>query len=160
MKFNYGLEKKKFEKEWENLREEYTKAGMSEEAIQEMYEYDLKNFRRRRIISIHEQSFDGLLDSNEEEVLEDRNPLMTKYFDNLSVNDEYSFDDGRFSWIEKINNHSLYEKLCSLSDEDKELLTMLVVDELSKRNIAFIRNISEQAVGQKLKRLKKYLLGV
>ena len=34
MGFNYGLEKKRFDKEWEKLRKEYRAAGMDEAAIE------------------------------------------------------------------------------------------------------------------------------
>ena len=40
MGFNYGLEKKKFDEEWEKLRKEYEAAGMTAESIKEIYEYD------------------------------------------------------------------------------------------------------------------------
>ena len=37
MEFNYGLERKRFEREWNKLRQQYRKAGMDENAINEMY---------------------------------------------------------------------------------------------------------------------------
>ena len=40
MSFNKGYELKKFEAHWEKLRIEYAVAGMTEEAIQKMYDYD------------------------------------------------------------------------------------------------------------------------
>ncbi len=40
MSFNKGYELKKFEAHWEKLRIEYADAGMTEEAIQKMYDYD------------------------------------------------------------------------------------------------------------------------
>ena len=36
MRFNYGLEKKRFEENWERLRKEYREAGMDEESIRKM----------------------------------------------------------------------------------------------------------------------------
>ena len=39
MGFNYGLEKKNFDRQWAMLRKQYEDAGMSIEAIQAMYEY-------------------------------------------------------------------------------------------------------------------------
>ena len=38
MGFNYGLEKKNFDRQWAMLRKQYEDAGMSIEAIQTMYE--------------------------------------------------------------------------------------------------------------------------
>lgn len=40
MGFNYSKEKFIFDKEWERLREQYRKARMSEESIQELYDFD------------------------------------------------------------------------------------------------------------------------
>ena len=40
MSFNKGYELKKFEAHWEKLRIEYAAAGMMEDAIQKMYDYE------------------------------------------------------------------------------------------------------------------------
>ena len=41
MGFNYGLEKKNFDSRWAVTRKQYEDAGMSNEAIQAMYDYPL-----------------------------------------------------------------------------------------------------------------------
>lgn len=51
MEFNYGLERKRFEREWNKLRQQYRKAGMDEEAIAEMYAFDLELFNDERAIA-------------------------------------------------------------------------------------------------------------
>lgn len=51
MAFNYAYEKKKFEKEWKQLRKEYAAAGMSFEDIEAMRQFDLKVFNSNRSIS-------------------------------------------------------------------------------------------------------------
>ena len=40
MGFNYGLEKKNFDSQWAVTRKQYENAGMRNEAIQAMYDYD------------------------------------------------------------------------------------------------------------------------
>lgn len=40
MSFDKGYELKKFEAHWEKLRIEYAAAGMTEDAIQKMYDYE------------------------------------------------------------------------------------------------------------------------
>ena len=40
MGFNYGFEKRKFDRVWEKLHREYIEAGMDETAILSMYEFD------------------------------------------------------------------------------------------------------------------------
>lgn len=46
MSFNKGYELKKFEAHWEKLRIEYAAAGMMEDAIQKMYDYEAYPFPR------------------------------------------------------------------------------------------------------------------
>ncbi len=48
MKFNYGYERRLFEREQQKQRNEYLAAGMSEADIQTMYEFDLEYFRLLR----------------------------------------------------------------------------------------------------------------
>ena len=48
MKFNYGLEKKKFDEIWNRLEKEYAAAGMSQYAIDEMKTYDWNVFKKER----------------------------------------------------------------------------------------------------------------
>ena len=40
MSFNNGNERRKLNAKWEHLRVQYREAGMSEDAIQAMYEFD------------------------------------------------------------------------------------------------------------------------
>lgn len=156
MGFNYGLERKKFEKEWAKFRKEYAEAGMSEEAIQQMYEYDLSVFNRKRADANHEQPFVGKMCSDSEEDDESKSALFEKFTSELSYEDSYSFDEGRFAWIETIENKDLYKKASSLSDGDKELLTLLVIDEFNISEIASIQNKAISTISEKIARIKKY----
>lgn len=45
MGFNYGREKRNFDKVWERLEEEYRGAGMSEDKIQQMKDFDWQAVR-------------------------------------------------------------------------------------------------------------------
>ena len=49
MGFNYGYEKKKFDSRWKRLEVEYCDAGMSEEQIAAMKEYDWAWFCSQRV---------------------------------------------------------------------------------------------------------------
>lgn len=157
MKFNYGLERKRFDEEWAKLRKEYAVAGMADDAIQQMYEFDLAVFRRRRVDAIHEQSFAVFEHESDEDNPETNNPLYKHHLEAFSTMGDYPRQGDRFSWIEQISDMALYKRLSLLSDEDKELLTLFTQDGLSKREIAKIRNVTEQAIGQKIKRLKQFL---
>ena len=152
MGFNYGLEKKKFDEEWEKLRKEYEAAGMTAESIKEIYEYDWAAFNRRRADVNHEQPLLSAPFEESEGTL-DQSPLLLKFFDQMSYQDEYSFCSGRYAWIETIENPVLYNKLVKLDDSDKEILTLLALEGYSRREIASIRGVSEQAIGKRVKKL-------
>ena len=55
MGFNYGYEKKKFDSRWKRLEVEYCDAGMSEEQIAAMKEYDWSWFFSQRVFQNHTQ---------------------------------------------------------------------------------------------------------
>ena len=48
MGFHNGYEIKKFERKWNGLRKEYADAGMDEEAIAQMYDFDKSAFLSNR----------------------------------------------------------------------------------------------------------------
>ena len=157
MGFNYGLEKKKFDSEWLRLKREYEAAGMEESVIQEMYEFDLKSFRRRRVDAVHEQSYDISFPATTAISSVDTNSLHPRLRPVLSTIDEYSYGDECFDWIDTVSNERLYERLLLLSREDKQLLTMIVKDGLSQADIARSYHCSRVAVAKKIKRIKKFL---
>ena len=69
MGFNYGYEKKKFDSRWKRLEVEYCDAGMSEEQIAAMKEYDWAWFCSQRVFqnnhscseSLHRYLINGML---------------------------------------------------------------------------------------------------
>ena len=52
-----GLERKRFNEEQKRLAEQYRAAGMTEEQIEQMYQFDLVEFNSRRRFSEHTQQF-------------------------------------------------------------------------------------------------------
>lgn len=160
MGFHYGFEKKKFDADWKILRKEYESAGMSDESIQAMYEFDWGVFNRRRADENKEQAFTSAMYDCETLGSEDQSTLYHKFLEELSWHDEYSFGTGRFAWIESIDDSMLYQRLCCLEDTDKEILTLLAFEGYSKREIASNLGITEQAIGKRIKKLKKLLFMV
>ena len=103
MSFNKGYELKKFEAHWKKLRIEYTAAGMTEDAIQKMYEYDRQQFNAERTHLERTQE----LSTDTFECSEDENsPLMKRYQDAISVTDHYHETKSCFGWIGEIEHGS------------------------------------------------------
>lgn len=90
MGFNYGKEKFIFDREWKKLREQYAEAGMSEEAIQELYDFDWSWFRMRRN---YENRVQALPEGEKDEQKVDTHSKLFKKFTSLST----SFDEMEFS---------------------------------------------------------------
>ena len=53
MGINFAYERKKFSEAQQKLRKEYEAAGMTNEQILELYEYDLHQFNRDYVIGVH-----------------------------------------------------------------------------------------------------------
>ena len=94
MGFNKGYELKKFEAHWAKLRVEYAAAGMTEDAIQQMYSYDRQTFNVERTYIERTQEFTApTYESSEEEA----SPLMLRYQDAITVTDTYHETKSRFA---------------------------------------------------------------
>ena len=153
MEFNYGLERKRFEREWNKLRQQYRKAGMDENAINEMYAFDLEIFNDNRAIAKHEQPITPDMSGDNE----DKSTLFEKFMDQLSYQDSYVFIPQRYAWLDQIRNNRLYESLLGLRPDDIELITLYVFERYTYEEIGKKFGISKQAVNQRVNRLKRQL---
>ena len=117
MKYNYGLEKARFDKEWKTLEKEYISAGMTPQQILSLKEFDKSVFNNNRVDSINE------LSAEEDYLL---SPL----------------DD----WTEEIDNDSLYQKLRSLPDKWKKAYILNTYYGYTQTEIAAFFGISQQKV--------------
>lgn len=154
MAWNNAIETKKFEAEQKKLAEEYRAAGMTEEQIKAMHEFDVEAQKSRRRYLMHNQQFpEAELEEDDESV----SPLNDKFLDRLCVENDPSEGTSRFWWIDEISDTDLTDKLKKLSDEDKELLTLLVFDKCSQAECAKILGISQQAVSKRIIRFKKII---
>lgn len=158
MGFNYGLEKKKFDKEWEKLRKEYRAAGMDEAAIEAMHEFDWDAFKSERIYCNHTQRMPSQnFDDDGDAAGEDNSALLHRFFDSFAVMPKEVDDSRRDSWVDEIESEWLFDALRQLSPEDTELLTLYVFEEYGVTEIATMQGVAHPTVSKKLKRIKKYL---
>ena len=153
MGFNYAIEKRKFEKEWERLCLEYRTAGMPEQVIQELHDFDWQWFCSRRVYINRTQELPDETISGD---AENRSGLFHKFEALRSSFDESMFS-GRLAWVETVECPKLADKLRRLSADDLELLTLLAVDGYSQAEIARVRGCSKNAISKKTIRIKKTL---
>ena len=146
MGFYYAREKQKFDAEWERLSSWYQAEGMSAEAIRELYQYDWAVFCRQR-------SFENRTQPLPEEPAS----VLYQKFAQLPTGMTDTDLRGRYDWIESLDDEELAGRLKKLSEDDRELLTQIVMDGLTKAEVARLRGVTRQSINDKIQRIKKFL---
>lgn len=155
MGWNNGLERKRFEARQKKQAEEYRKLGMTEEQIQVMYEFDLEQFRSNRRYFMHTQPIDTSDFKDETEEDESESTLLLKFSSNMTTKIEDIVGDDVNWWIEEINEQELYNKIQLLKPKQKELLTKMIVDELSLTEISRKSGIPYRTLKYRLQSIRK-----
>ena len=154
MSFNKSYELKKFEAHWEKLRNEYAAAGMTEDAIQKMYDYDRQQFNVERTHLERTQE----LSTDTFECSEDENsPLMKRYREVTTVTDTYHETKSGFAWIGEIENERLLSALENLSGLDLKILTLYVYAGYTESEIAGELGGSKVAIHKRIEKITKLL---
>ena len=152
MTFNYGAEKRKFEKAWSKLAKSYAEAGMESEAIKAMYEFDWEIFKSERIEALHTQEF-AIPESSDEEMDDCESPLYEKFLEQLSSEYDTYGSHSRYWWLDELTTPCLTIGVPALTLEDKELLTLYIVDGLTIREIARYLNLQKSTISERLQRI-------
>ena len=154
MSFNKGYALKKFEAHWEKLRIEYATAGMTEDAIQKMYDYDRQQFNSERTFIERTQEFTApAYESSEEEA----SPLMLRYQEAITTTDTYHETKSKFAWIGEIENERLLSDLENLSEDDLKLLTLYAYKGYTVTEISKVLGVSQPTISIKIKRITNFL---
>lgn len=152
MKFNYAAERNKFEKNWAKTEALYRKHGMPEEAIQEMRAYDWGLFKAARIEALHTQELGTQADDADDTGGMD-SPLLEKFFDRLTTRYDTYGTHSRYWWLEEIVSPKLMSGIAKLTDEDKELLTLIIVEGYTQEECAVKMHSSQSAISRKYARI-------
>ena len=154
MSWNNAYEKRKFEEKQKKQAEKYRALGMTEEQIKEMYEFDYAQFKSERRFQMHTQSFEpDKFDADEDD--NEKLSIVEKFQDVLATTQDDSADKSRYWWIEEIDNPVFTKALKKLSQEQIELLSLIVADGYGQAEMAGILNVSQSAISQRLATIKK-----
>ena len=154
MGFNYGLEKKNFDRQWAIMRKQYEDAGMSIEVIQAMYEYDWSVFNAARSYQNHTQEIAA---PSFEQGEESYSSLMNKYQEAISITEHYRETKSRFTWIGEIEDERLLSALENLSDADLELITLYAYEEYDTVEISKVFGTTKQNISKKIRRITNFI---
>ncbi|MFR3859994.1 MAG: sigma factor-like helix-turn-helix DNA-binding protein [Faecalibacterium sp.] len=153
MSFNNGNERRKLNAKWEQLRVQYREAGMSEEAIQVMYEFDLGVLNSERAYDANTVAVcDG-----EDDVDARKAADLKQYEAAITVTDTYRETKSRFAWIGEIENERLLAALESLSEDDLKLLTLYTYEGYTVTEISKVFWVSQPTISIKIKRITNFL---
>ena len=153
MSFNNGNERRKLNAEWEHLRVQYRKAGMSEDAIQAMYEFDLSVLNSERAYAANTVAVcDNYNDDDARKAAD-----FKQYEAAVAVTDTYHETKSRFTWIGEIENEQLLSALENLSEDDLKLLTLYVYEGYTESEISKVFNISQPAIHKRIEKITIFL---
>ena len=112
MGFNNGFEHVRLENKWKKLRIQYREAGMSEEAIQEMYNFDVQVVNSEQRYYRHSKDL-AFNDADTEDTHSN-----DRYEEAILMADTYRETKSRFTWIGEIEDERLLSALEKLKEED------------------------------------------
>ena len=98
MSFNNGNERRKLNAKWEHLRVQYREAGMSEDAIQAMYEFDLGVLNSERAYITNTLTVSDTTDDSTATETSD----FKQYEKAITVTDTYHETKTRFAWVGEV----------------------------------------------------------
>lgn len=153
MSFNNGNERRKLNAKWEHLRVQYRKAGMSEDAIQAMYEFDLGVLNSERAYITNTMTVSGAADDCAAKETSD----FKQYEKAVTVTDTYHETKSRFTWIGEIEDERLLSALENLSDADLELITLYAYEEYDTVEISKVFGTTKQNISKKIRRITKFI---
>ena len=153
MSFNNGNERRKLNAKWEQLRVQYREAGMNEDAIHAMYEFDLSVLNSERTYDANTMAVcDG-----EDDVDARKAANLKQYEAAITVTDTYHETKTRFAWVGEVQNERLHTGLEKLSDEDLKLLTLYAVSGFNEYEIAKVFGLSQSAIHKRIARITLFL---
>lgn len=153
MSWNNSYERKVFEQEQKELANEYKEAGMTEEQIQAMYQFDLDSFNSNRRFYEHTQALDF---EDEKFDCETRNPLLEKFKERVSTTPHVERVNS-FDWIEEINNQNLYRQMKALTTTEKTIITLIVHCGYTQKETAKICKLTRPQVSYRVEKIKRLI---
>jgi DNA-directed RNA polymerase specialized sigma subunit len=146
MGYNHAHELKLFKASCKRLRIKYRMAGMSEDAINVILQYDYEIFKSDRRFYEHQYSSS---DYTPDEVLR-----------LIAITDDLSSYHSRYWWIDEIDDPMILGYVNQLPPRDIELITLCVYEGYSQKEAAGILEYSEADICYRLKKIKKILKNI
>lgn len=139
MGYNHGLEKKKFDEEWQKNEKLYRELGMTDEQITAIWEFDYKTFRSDRVY------FEKKTDLSEYE--------ETFQSDDSNI-DECNIEE---NWHEYITDIDKRRQLSELRPEQRRAYYLCKIKNMSQRDVVVIINKPQSSIARWIVKISKIL---
>ena len=139
MGYNHGLEKKKFDIEWQKNEKLYRELGMTDEQIASIKEFDYKTFRLDR--AYYEKKSDL---ADYEDTLQSSNDTI----------DECNVEENWHEYITDIDKRSL---LSELRPEQRRAYYLCKIKNMSQRDAVVIINKPQSSIARWIVKISKIL---
>ena len=148
--FNHAKAQRVFDENWKRLRKEYKQAGMTDEAIEEIYSFDKGVFNRDRAylehLHVSLSANNGYSDEDNGEPLDEPEFAMV---------DDFSPARSRYWWIEEIDDPHILAYIRKLSKIDIEILTLCVYEGYEQKEAAKKVGLSPSTLCYRFKKIKE-----
>lgn len=136
---------------------DYAAAGMSKADIEEMYQFDLDMFRSERRYAEHTQGMPFQKFDDGDTAGEGNSALLMKFFDALAVMPKESDETDRYAWLDEIESEEVSKALRKLSQQQIEILTLVVFEGYTATETGRILGLTQQGVSWHISKIKKVL---
>ncbi len=151
MSFNNGFESRKFKMKQESLAATYRKAGMTDEAVQAMYDYDKAVFLHNRREAEHAVEPSVMLTTDE-------TTGDSRYMDmdEFPAQAPLVTSVDRYAWIDDLENADLCDAIRAMKPDYIEIITLMMKG-YQQNDIAKIMGSTFRAINNKITRIKNIL---
>lgn len=151
MSINYAKEYYMHKKEQDELRKYYLSLGMSDEKINELFEFDDMVFCSNNRFKYHNQYIETIRCNKNNEA--DGDGLVNKFRDNFVYFQDFSDLDSLY-WINEIEDPEIYQCVKSLSKTELVVLTLVLIKQAyTQKEMAKLIGVSQQEISRKIKNI-------
>lgn len=160
MAINYGKGRYMVELETDRMAAICREENMAAEKMDAIHRMLLDILNNDRKYYAHTQSYDNLEFSDGSKADEGHSPLLNKFMDKLSVCHPDICEWGRLDWMEDIDTLEIAVWIKSQSEQNIELLTLIIVDGHKQKEIAELWGCSDAAISKRMKSIRNSLLEI
>lgn len=156
MGWNNALMRKEFEKEQKENAERYRAAGMSEEAIRGIQNFDLEQFLSDRRYYTNTQPFETSDFDEDNETDDSCSSLLLKFNDSLTTTID---DEGhsRLWWVEEITDPDLQNRIKMLPLSNLDLLTKYIFEGYTQEALSKEFHLNQSSFSRKIEKISGFL---